>query len=273
MIKLITDSTSYIPEEVAKKEDIKIIRLHTIVGDKDFVEGYPGTFQDIYDELERLKVPAKTSQPAIQDFIDTFNDVIDDGNEAIMLTISLTLSGTPNTARLAKEQCKDPSKITVIDSGTTGQGMWGLIEEMQKMIAAGKSRDEIETRIEELKKTSAIFFIPESFDYLKRGGRIGSVTAVIGSLLHIKPIIGFTNGVLKNHKTCIGMTKSLLEIVKFVPKNAKKIFVLKISESQFFTKLKDIVIKTFPDVPVTEGDVGPVVGAHVGPAIGIAWVG
>ncbi|MEG1500200.1 MAG: DegV family protein, partial [Clostridia bacterium] len=127
MIKIITDSTAYISEEFAKANDIKIVRLHTIIGDEDFIEGFPGSFEKVYKKIDEKVFFPKTSQPACGDFVDAFNEVVDNGDEAIVLILSSTLSGTINGATVAKGLCSCPDKISIVDSGTTGHNMWGIV--------------------------------------------------------------------------------------------------------------------------------------------------
>lgn len=274
MIKIITDSTAYLPKDFVKKHDITVIRLHSIVGEKDFVEGYPESYKEIYDEIKKTNILAKTSQPAIGEFIDAYNKVIKDGNEAIVLTISEILSGTANTAKLAGEQCDDPSKIVVIDSGSTGQTIFGEIIEVINLINEGKNIKQIENLVNYYKQNSGIAFVPNSLDYLKRGGRIGTLTSIIGTILHIKPIIAFRNSKLEIYKKPLGISKAIQELIGIIPENAIRIFIIKTygCDEGFYNKLKEQTLQKFPKIEWMEGEIGPVVASHVGPAFGLSWI-
>lgn len=272
MIKILTDSTAYLPTEYAKENDIKVIPLRVLFDDEEFDEGAPGSYDEFFEKFTRTKIFPKTSQPSLQVFIDEFNKVIDDGNEAIIFTISYTLSGTFSVANLAKSQCKEPSKITVIDSKSCCQTTWGFIMETVDMIKKGLSRDEIEKEISLLQVNSQITFVPDSLEYLKRGGRIGKVSATLGTLLQLKPILAFRDGELGCAKKALGIAKAIQDVVSMIPQNIKRLFVIHIANTKFFDMLKKQLEGKFNGVPTYEGEIGPVVAAHIGPAIGVAWV-
>lgn len=270
MIKILTDSTAYIPEEYLIENDIKVIPLQVLFQEDEFFEGLPGSYDAFFEKFESSKVFPKTSQPSLTTFIDEYEKVISEGNEAIVFTISATLSGTNSVANLAKNQCSAPDKITVIDSQNACQTTWGYIMEVVEMIKKGFSREEIVAEIVKLQEKSAICFVPDSLEYLKRGGRIGKVSATLGTLLQIKPILMFKKGILACEKKAIGVNKAIADIINMIPKNIKRLFIVHISNSKFFELLKSKLSGLF-NVPTFEGEIGPVVAAHIGPAIGVAW--
>lgn len=271
MIKIITDSTAYIPEEYLKENNITVIPLRVLMGEEEFDEGLPGSYEVFFEKFTKNKVFPKTSQPSLTQFIDIYNSVIDNRDEAIVFTISCTLSGTFSVANLAKEQCKAPEKITVLDSQNCCQTTWGFIMETVDMIKAGKSREEIVEELSKLQVGSQITFVPDSLEYLKRGGRIGKVSATLGSLLQIKPVLTFRQGTLECAKKTIGIQKAISDVIGSIPKNIKRLFIIHIANSKFFELLKT-KIKGMFNVPTYEGEIGPVVAAHIGPAIGVAWI-
>ncbi len=271
MIKIISDSTAYIPKEYIEENDITIIPLRVLFEDEEFEEGLPGSYDSFFEKFIRTKIFPKTSQPSVTMFMDCFNKIIDDGNEAIVFTISYTLSGTYSVANLAKAQCKNPEKITIIDSKNACQTTWGLIMETKRMIDEGLSRSQIILEVEKLQVGSTITFIPDSLEYLKRGGRIGKVGAAVGTLLQIKPILAFRQGNLGCTKKVIGINKAIAELISMIPKNIKRLFIVHIANSKFFEMIKD-KLKGCYNVPTYEGEIGPVVAAHIGPAVGVAWI-
>ncbi len=271
MIKIVTDSTAYIPQEYLQENDIKVVPLRVLFKEEEFDEGLPGSYDSFFKVFTKEKVFPKTSQPSLLDFTNLFNDIIDNGDEAIVYTISSSLSGTNSVACLAKEQCSDPSKITVIDSQSACQTTWGYIMETVEMIKQGKTREEIVKAISILQENSTICFVPDSLEYLARGGRIGKVSATIGSLLQLKPILMFKKGTLGCEKKTIGINKAIMEVVSMIPQNIKKLFIIHIANSKFFELLKSKLKGKF-NVPTFEGEIGPVVAAHIGPAVGVAWI-
>ena len=277
MIKIIVDSTAYIPEEYAKANDITIIPLRVLYKDQEFDEGYPGTYDAFFEDFTKTKVFPKTSQPSLETFIEEYNKAIDNGDEAIVFTISNTLSGCYNVASLAKDQCKSPEKVHVIDTLCITQTIWGYVMEAVEMRNSGASCDAIIDRINKLMENSAVSFIPDTLEYLAKGGRIGKLTATIGSILKIKPIITFKQGTLSDKKS-IGFQKAMKDLIASIPQKLKRLFIIHIANTKFYEILKKFVyeyIAKRPDkdkIEVYEGEVGPVTAAHVGPAIGLAWV-
>lgn len=271
MIKIVVDSTCCPNEKYVKENGIYVNPLRILFEDKEYIEN-DALYDEIYGRMETTGEIPKTSQPSLESFINIFNEIIDEGNEAVVLTLSQTLSGTYNCACLAQSQCKNPSKIKVFDTQSIGQTSIGYVYECVDMIKNGKTSNEIIETLSAYCKNSAITFIPESFDNLKKNGRIGTLKAVVASFLKIKPIVLFKEGVLSDKKS-IGMAKAISDMIKQVPEKIRKLFVIKAGHPSYFNDFKQKVVDYFKGIAVEEGIVSPVVGAHVGPSIGLAWVG
>lgn len=277
MIKIIVDSTAYTPKEYAEKNNITVIPLRVLYKDEEFDEGFPGTFDAFFEDFTKTKIFPKTSQPSLEKFIDEYNKAIDNGDEVLVFTISSTLSGTYSVANLAKDQCKAPEKVHVIDSQANTQTILGYVMEAVEMRNAGSTCQQIIDRINSLMPNSAVSFIPDTLEYLAKGGRIGKVTATIGTILKIKPIITFKQGVLSDKKS-LGLQKAIKDLIASIPQKLKRLFIIHIADTKFFETLKKFVYEYLakrPDkdkVEVYEGEVGPVNASHVGPAIGLAWI-
>lgn len=277
MIKIITDSTAYMTEEYAKEHNITVIPLRYIYKDKEYTEGWPGTYDEFFEDFVKTKIFPKTSQPSLETFISEYNNAIDNGDEVLVFTISSSLSGTFNVANLAKEQCKNPDKVTVMDSQGEVQTIVGYIMEAVELRDKNASRQEIVDRINVLIQNSGVTFIPDSLDYLVKGGRIGKVSATIGTILQLKPIIIFKNGVLSNKKS-IGLQKTIKDMLALIPQTIKRLFIIHVANTKFFEILKNAVnewlskLKNKDNIEIYEGEVGPVTASHVGPAIGLAWI-
>ncbi|MDD4110693.1 MAG: DegV family protein [Clostridia bacterium] len=271
MIKIVTDSTCSPSEEYNLKNDIKVNPLKILFENQEFVEA-ENLYTTIYKKMADTKEIPKTSQPSLESYINIFNKIIKDGNEAIVYTISQTLSGTYNCACLARKSCDDPDKIHICDTQCIGQTAIGYIYETVEMIKQGKSIKQILSYIEKLQQNSAISFIPETLENLKKNGRIGGVKAIVASLLNIKPILIFKKGKLSGDKKTLGLNRAMNEIIKEVPEKTKRLFIIKAGLPDYFEKFKEKVISFFKNIPIELGIVSPVVGAHVGPCIGLAWI-
>lgn len=277
MIKIIVDSTAYTPKEYADANDITVIPLRVLYKGNEFDEGFPGSYDEFFEDFTKTKVFPKTSQPSLEKFIEEYNKAIDKGDEVLVFTISSTLSGTYSVACLAKDQCKDPSKVYVVDSQGNTQTILGYVMEAVNMRKTGATCKEIIVRIEELIPNSCVSFIPDSLEYLVKGGRIGKVSATIGTILQIRPIITFKKGVLSDKKS-FGMQKAMKDLIATIPQKLKRLFIIHIADTKFFDNLKKLVydfLAKRPDkneIEIYEGEIGPVNAAHVGPAVGLAWI-
>lgn len=276
MIKIIVDSTSGTPKEYAEAHDITVVPLRVLYKDTEFDEGYPGTYDAFFEDFLKTKIFPKTSQPSLEKFIEEYDKAIDDGKEVLVLAMSSTLSGTYNAACLAKEQCKAPEKVHVVDTMANVQTVLGYLMEAVALRDNGATVDEIVTKLQEYMQNSCVSFIPDSLEYLVKGGRIGKVSATIGSILQIKPIITFKQGVLTDKKS-FGMQKAIKDLISSIPEKIKRLFIIHIANTKFFELLKKMVadwLNKRPDkdaIEVYEGEVGPVTACHVGPAVGLAW--
>lgn len=271
MIKIVVDSTAYVTKEYAEKHDIKVVPLYVITKNNTYEEGFPGTFDNIFESILRDEESLKSSQPSPESFKKAFEEILNEGNEVLCITISSSLSGTYNSALVGAEMCGGKN-ITIIDSRAAAQLTLLGVEKAVELIEQGYTREQIVAELAAISEIASEIFVPVTLKYLIRGGRIGGVSAVIGSLLHVKPLLAFKNGVLASRKKIIGMGKAIKEILSQIPSTVKKIYVLRIYNSEYFAPLYDAVTKAFPNIAVKKAEVGPVVGAHVGPGtIGVAF--
>lgn len=272
MIAVVCDSSIGIPEEFAKKHDICIVPLRVLVGDTEFEEDFEKDYSAMFAEVEQTKKYPKTSQVSYEWYKQTFDKLLQQGKEVLCVTIASSLSGSNSVAHLAKNDCIDSSRVTILDSANVAQPSFILVEYIVEQIALGKTREEIEEGCKQMIPKTAVVFVPETLNYLKNGGRIGKISALLGSILQIKPILKFRDNVLSVAKKSLGMMRALADMVALLPARIKKLFVLRCGPVKNYDTLKDLVSKKVKDVTIEEGYIGPVVGAHVGPAVGLAWL-
>lgn len=196
MIKIVTDSTSYLEENLIKENDIKIVPIKISFGDKLFKEGIDITTSEFYDLLKSSDILPKTSQPSVQDFIDVYKPLIDRGDEIISIHVSGALSGTINAASIAKNTLFT-DKICIVDSQSTGLIIQFLIEKAIALIKDNAKIDYICSSLNSLIKKMLSMFILDNLDYMLKGGRVNRAEVLISSFLHIKPMVSFTNGKTK----------------------------------------------------------------------------
>jgi len=269
MIKIVVDSTAGIEKKFVLENNLTVVPLKILFSDEEYVEGYPGEYDAFYEKIDKTKEFPKTSLPSPESFAKVFSNLTENGDEVICITISSTLSGTYNSANMASQEFLN--KVSVIDSDGCCQTIFFLVEETLEMIKAGKSKTEIVDAITALRDKTAMHFVPENLDYLKHGGRISLLTASIGTILKIKPLLLFKGGKLSNTCKVIGMNKAVNELVSKISENVRKIYVCCIGKSSHYEALKIKVVEKFKNISVRFGEISPVMGTHVGPGtLGIA---
>jgi DegV family protein with EDD domain len=270
-VKIVTDSTSYITEEYLKANEITSVPLSVIFQGASSNEGYPGDFEGFFEKLKDSQDFPTTSQPSIQAFYDVFKPAVDNGMEVIAIVLSSKLSGTYNSAMAAAQMC-ETDKITVIDSETCGPSLKFLVEQANQLSMDGKSSNEITQIINKEKKNTGINITVGTLEYLKRGGRLSSTQAFIGTLLNIKPIIAVIDGKLEPIDKVRGKSKAIEAMISNIPQNVKRISICQIQNIEEAEEVRDILKAKFPNAEVSLSELGPVVGAHLGPkALGVCY--
>lgn len=270
-IKIITDSTSYFDKSVAEKEGITIVPLNYVFDNETYVEGFKGEFDEFFQKLRDTNLFPTTSQPSVGMFKEAFEEALKEYDEIIAITISSKLSGTYNSAMLAKNLLPE-SKITVIDSLTSATNLRFLAEDAVQMAKEGKTSEEITAHIETKKEKMVILITTATLEYLSRGGRLSSVQATLGNLLNIKPIIELVDGELKLVEKVRGANKALANMYDRIPENVQRISVCHILNLDGAEDVKKHLETKFPNIEITVDELGPVLGSHLGPkTIGILF--
>jgi DegV family protein with EDD domain len=259
-------------EDFRRENNIVVVPLKVRFGDKTYIEGVNITPDEFYEKLESEKTLPKTSQPSIQDFISAYKPILENGDEIISIHISSGLSGTFNAARMAAEQL-DPSKIKLVDSKHTSMILCFLAEHAVSEIKKGKSLEEVYQSTLALVPKMITRFTFWDIKYLVQGGRLSKAEGIIGSILSIKPILSFTNGVVKTEATPRTWKRALRKLAEYVKeiyetRGIEKLGVIygtnKAEAQEFANRLKEMV-----NTEVRMQQLGAVVGTYAGPR----WIG
>jgi DegV family protein with EDD domain len=270
-IHFVTDSTAYFDKIAANEKSLDIVPLKVEFLGETKDEGFPGEFEEFFEKLKTAENFPKTSQPAVGDFVSVFSEVIEKGDEVIALTISSKLSGTFNSASLAA-QLVSPDNISVIDSETTAGSLKFLVEMGIELAKEGKSREEIVDILNAEKKRTGITLTVDTLEYLKKGGRLTATQALIGTILNVKPIIDLIDGKLEPAAKVRGKRKALEAMAERIHKDATNIAILHISSVEEAEELKAILQEKYMAAKIKIEELGPVIGAHLGPkAMGICY--
>ena len=204
MIKVFVDTASSIKFEEAQKYDVELIPLRYTMGEKEYEDGIDLTIDEFYKLLIENKYFPKTSLPNLGKLEERINNATKNGDDVIILVLSSKLSGTYNSIKMLFD---DNKHVHVIDSLSAVGGMRILIEEINKY--RDRPVDEIIKHVENLIPRIKILAIPETLTYLARGGRLSKKEWLIGSSLHIKPVITFIDGCVRTDAKKIGIKTAM----------------------------------------------------------------
>lgn len=275
-IALITDSTASLPPELARRYNIHVIPTYVIIGGKTFLDGVdlaPGEFYRLLQEAETLPT---TSQPSVGDFVELYTKLSQEAEDILSIHLSDQLSATMSSALAARKEM-GAVPIHVIDSRSASMGLGFIVLAAARAVEEGKGLPQVIEAIESLIPRMNVIFMVDTLEYLRRGGRIGGASALLGSILSIKPILYLKDGrveVLEKVRTKSRARERLLEIVAERLGSAKGIHVAilhadALEEAQV---LEDQIVRQFEPVELYVDELNPVVGTHVGPGtIGLVF--
>lgn len=275
MIKIITDSTSGLTQEFLSEHDITMVPLKVNFGDD---ESYPEIIgisnEDFYRRLTTEDTIPFTSQPSAGEFKTAFEKAATKpDDEILVITISGKLSGTIASAETAKTMLPHLN-ITLFDSLSTALGLGFMVATASDMAREGKSMADILHRLEQMRRDMKIFFVVDTLEYLRKGGRIGGASAFLGSILNIKPILTIENGLVEPFDKVRTKKKALARIVELlqesVPNNdhPAQLGIMHAAAHTEFPALEKQALKPFSNIHRTMiSEVGPVLGTHTGPGL------
>ncbi|MFT5873671.1 MAG: DegV family protein with EDD domain [Clostridium sp.] len=274
---IVTDSNCDLSAEYIEENKIIVIPFYFYLKGKDYEDNFGASisYKQFYDELRRSEI-CTTAQITPYKFEECFREYVLDGYSIIYIGFSSGLSETCNNAILARQIILQENKdadITVIDSrsATAGQGL--IVSYACEMLKQGKSKEDIVNWIEYNKLKVNHWFIVDSLDHLKRGGRISSVSATLGALLGVKPVLIMdNNGKLTVVKKIRGAKKSVRTLLKEFKDRAinpeqQDIFISHGDCLEDAEHLKKLIMSVVKVKNVTINYVGPIIGTHTGPGM------
>ncbi len=185
-IKIVTDSTADLSQEVIEKYDIHVLPLSISVNGQTYLDRVDLQPDEFIEEMIKSEELPKTSQPAMGTFVEMYDKLGEDGNEVLSIHMTSGMSGTVATANSAASMTD--TKVTVVDSQFITHALAYQVVEAAKMANEGRSLEEILKRVDEVRKNTRLYVVVDTLENLVKGGRIGKGKAFIGSLLNIKPI-------------------------------------------------------------------------------------
>ena len=271
MIKITTDSTSDLPENLLKENNIGVLPLIVTLGEKDFLDnGVDVTEEKIFDYVKETKILPKTAARSCDDYIRFFNQFLQDGDEVIHIGLGAELSSSYSNCVAAAEEIGN-NRVHVVDSMTLSSGVGLLVLEAAKLVKKGLGADEICKKIQDYATKGQTSFVVDKLDYLYKGGRCSKFSFSIGSLLKIKPRLQLIEGKIVNTGKDMGTMKAVLK--KYVDFELQKYSNIKtdrcfVTHTRMDKEVVDEVIKYVQSKnifkEVIESTAGSVITSHCG---------
>jgi DegV family protein with EDD domain len=273
-VAVVSDSTHYVPAEVVERHGIHTVSLYVTWAGRTEREAEMDGFGPFYDHLATTPTLPSTSQPSVGDFLEVYEPLLERGDDILSIHLSGGISGTVRSAEQARErlveQGTDPARILVLDSATgcAGHGLMAIAAAN----AAGSGADlaGAAERARALRSSMQILFAVDTLEFLRRGGRIGGAQAWIGSTLRIKPILSIDSEIqpIERVRTSARAFQRLVDHLASLREEGRDIFFIQhIGASEQAARMAARGEELFGRPPEFVSEIGPVIGAHVGPGL------
>jgi DegV family protein with EDD domain len=271
---IVCDSSQYLPPEVIAAKGIGVVSLYVSVEGRQEAELGITDYDDFYSRLRQSNAGATTSQPSLGDFIDVWQPLLDQGRDVVSIHISSAISGTFEAANQARQRLIDDGKggerIHLYDS-EMACGATGLcVLAARAAIEAGGGPEEALARAKEVRETIRMWFAVDTLEYLRKGGRIGGASAWIGGALKIKPILTIDREILpvERVRTRARSLERLRGYARQLHESGADAWVIQhIQDPETAAALAVDLREIFGGEPAFISEIGPVIGAHVGPGL------
>lgn len=267
-IKIITDSACDLDIDYIKKLNVHMIPLIVNFGDDVYRDRVTITTNEFYDKLKTFKGLPTTSQIAPAAFVEEFKRYLDEGYHIIYIAFSSRLSGTYQSACIAKNML-ETDDITIMDSKGASVGFGLMVREAAIMVKEGKDHKEIEERITYMRDRMEYIFVVGSLEMLKKGGRISTAQAVMGTILNVKPILQFNDGYIVPYDKVRGEKAAIKKMMDTIKERgydiSNQIVGLNYSEDDSLCmQIKDEIQREFGVKEFIISEIGGAIGSHVG---------
>ncbi|HSJ21411.1 MAG TPA: DegV family protein [Nocardioidaceae bacterium] len=274
-ITLVTDSTASLPPEVAERHGIVVVPLQVVIGARSYEEAVEGgaTAETVAEALREWK-PVSTSRPTPAAMLEVYEQAAAEGASGIVsVHLSSELSGTFESAQLAAKE--SPVPVTTVDSRQLGMATGFAVVAAAELLAAGGSAEEAADVVRRRTSQTTSLFYVDTLEYLRRGGRIGAAAALLGSALSVKPLLQLVDGRIgmREKVRTAGRALSRLEELAVAAAGEQQVDVAVAHLANperadlLAAHLRTRLAGNLDDREVVVGEVGAVIGAHVGPGM------
>ncbi len=269
-IKLFTDSAADVPAAYLDKYDISVVPLSVIFDGAEYKDRVDLSTDEFYQKLASSSQLPSTNQVNPNAFEDAFGPFVEEGTAILYLGISLKLSGTVQSAQIAKDTL-DTEDIHIFDTRSASLGEGIQVIRAGEMIASGKKLSEIMTTLDHHRSHSFGMFLLDSLTHLVKGGRLSKTQGLVGSLLKIKPLLSFLpDGTITVVEKVRSQKKALQTIVDRAQQHCENFSDLDVAIAhtnapEMADQFETMVKEQLQPKSVVKGIVGPTIGTHTGP--------
>ena len=271
---VVTDTTAYMPDELVSEHGIHRVSLYVTLDGETQAESGLTDYDTFYERLGRSAEGASTSQPSVGDFLAVYEPLLAEGRDIVSVHLSAGISGTCDSAHQARQQLIDDGKggerIHVYDSRSACGGEGLLAIAAARVAANGGDGEACLARVEETRDALKMWFAIDTLEYLRKGGRIGAAQAFLGSTLKIKPILTLEEEITPIERVRT-RRRALERMVDFARERhadgADAWVVQHIHDPEAAQTLVGHCRDVFGSEPVFVSEIGPVIGAHIGPGL------
>lgn len=271
-VAVVTDSTGYLPDGLAREHGVHVVPLRVTLGERvgrDTVDVSPA---EVTAALADPNTPVGTSRPSPAEFAARYRSLLDDGADGVVsIHLSRDLSGTWEAARIAADEV-DPDRIRVVDSRSTGMGLGFAVLAAARAAADGLTAEKVEAAAVDVATRSRVFFCVDTLEHLRRGGRVGATAAWIGTALAVKPLLHVLDGRIEPLEKVRTATRAAARMVELAVRAAGPgevdVAVHHLAAPERANVLAEELAKRLPmSRECLVSEVGAVLGAHAGPGL------
>jgi DegV family protein with EDD domain len=271
MIKILADTTSTLSVDEAKSLGIYYLPQIIVFGDKSFRDDNEISTVEFLDKLRKSTTLPKTAAPPPALYTPIYQEIINNGDSALVLTPSAKLSGTLRSATVAAQDFPD-AEITIIDTQVIGPGFGTLVRLAVDWVKQGLSITEITAKINNLSNRCVIYLYVDTLEYLHKGGRIGTAKALAGSVLQIKPILLFKDGQINQFESQRTKKRAIARIIELVQQECPAspdahLAILEADAMEDALELKKAFSSSLSISDIQICDLPPAIIVHAGPGV------
>ena len=268
MIKILLDTSSDMPLELREKYNIKWLPFGISCGEEFYYDQLDITPAEFYKKIKETGIIPKTAQVTKEQFKKGIEELlVDEDDQVLVITLASTLSGTYNAAHQAMEEIGQ-DKVRVFDSTLVSIMITDLAVLAAEMIAKGAGMDEIIAALKEKAGKREAFFILETLEYLRKGGRISYVQSIIGGMLNIKALLIYKDGKIGPYGKAKGKKQAMKELVEYVGKKRNKdnkLLVIHADNQAWADEIVKALEEELGEKVDMVSEMGAVIGTHAGP--------